>query len=212
MKIDNINKIVYSILISGAILIVILYNFIDRDSGYYFIEQRDTVLFTITKFLSMGAKSTYFLIFSALGFLAYKYIFKNSAIQEKLAFFFLSLVVSGVISVVLKVFFGKARPLILKNDDFFGFTWLNFNYDYHSFPSGHTTTAFAIATSLALMFPRYIAVFYAYAITMGLVRIGCWAHFPSDVVAGAMVGTITVLFLYKQEKILPILKEKQNVK
>ena len=62
--------------------------------------------------------------------------------------------------------------------------------DPTSFPSGHTSTAFAIATSLSLSYPRWyvVAPAAAWATTAGLARVWHGVHYPTDVVAGALVG------------------------
>jgi undecaprenyl-diphosphatase len=57
-----------------------------------------------------------------------------------------------------------------------------------SFPSGHAQTAFAAAVYLALLFPRGAAAFLALAALVGLSRIALGVHYPSDVIAGAVIG------------------------
>ncbi len=58
-------------------------------------------------------------------------------------------------------------------------------------PSGHSTTGFAVAFSLMVLFPRARWPLLAFAGMIGLSRIMVNAHFLSDVVAGAAVGWIT---------------------
>ncbi len=64
--------------------------------------------------------------------------------------------------------------------------------DDYGFPSGHTTLAFAAATSVSLSHPRwYVAVpALGWATTMGISRIWHGAHYPSDVAAGAALGFV----------------------
>jgi len=57
-----------------------------------------------------------------------------------------------------------------------------------SFPSGHTATAFAIFVVLSFYYPQGKRVFLTLAILAGIQRIVVGAHFPSDVVVGAMIG------------------------
>ena len=59
-----------------------------------------------------------------------------------------------------------------------------------SFPSGHTSIAFATATALSLKYPKWyvIAPSYFWACSVGYSRLNLGVHYPSDVVAGALVG------------------------
>ncbi len=59
-----------------------------------------------------------------------------------------------------------------------------------SFPSGHTATAFALATSLSVKYPKWyvIAPSAVWACSVGVSRMNEGVHYPSDVLAGAAIG------------------------
>ncbi len=60
-----------------------------------------------------------------------------------------------------------------------------------SFPSGHTSNSFALATSLSMDFPKWyvIAPSYLWAGSVGYSRMHLGVHYPTDVLAGALIGT-----------------------
>jgi undecaprenyl-diphosphatase len=64
------------------------------------------------------------------------------------------------------------------------------------FPSDHATAAFAIATAILLRNRRWglLALVMAIALAVGRVAVG--VHFPTDVIAGAALGSATALLLY----------------
>lgn len=62
-----------------------------------------------------------------------------------------------------------------------------------SFPSGEAATAFALATALAWLYPRGRAGFYALGALAACARLVNGAHYLSDVVGGAILGTALTL-------------------
>jgi undecaprenyl-diphosphatase len=61
-----------------------------------------------------------------------------------------------------------------------------------SFPSGHTLEAFAMATTFALLFPnKKIAIpIFLWAFLVAYSRIALGVHYPTDVLAGMLIGAI----------------------
>lgn len=85
----------------------------------------------------------------------------------------------------VKVATGRARP----DAPVTGWSGPRFDDDRHSFPSGHTAIAFAAAALLASAEPRWREEAYAAAALVGVARVVLGRHWPSDVLAGALLGT-----------------------
>jgi undecaprenyl-diphosphatase len=64
-----------------------------------------------------------------------------------------------------------------------------------SFPSGHTTAAFAMLTPWMLAEPMLIPVLLPVGLGVALSRVYFGLHFPSDTIAGALLGSTTALLL-----------------
>lgn len=102
-----------------------------------------------------------------------------------------AVIVSGLSGQLFKHLFCRARPLTEKSGEFFSeFPCLGKGAGFISFPSGHSVTAFALAFVLARTYPRYVVLFYGLAVLVALSRVYLAKHFPSDVVAGAVVGIL----------------------
>jgi undecaprenyl-diphosphatase len=116
------------------------------------------------------------------------------------AFFFLAIAASGMTTNLLKWTIGRARPILFKIEGVLSLSPISFHYEQVSFPSGHTTTAAALAMALVLIFRARPVVFVlaaVFAVSIAVSRVGVRAHFPSDVVAGFFVGTaVTFLFAH----------------
>ena len=81
----------------------------------------------------------------------------------------------------------------------------------YSFPSSHTSFAFADATSLSLAYPKWyvIAPAYLWACSAAYSRMYLGVHYPTDVLAGAIIGTACAFLSFKMEKWLITKKQRR---
>jgi PAP2 superfamily protein len=94
---------------------------------------------------------------------------------------------AGVVTPLLKDAFGRARPSA--NDGTYNFGFARFDNPHNSFPSGHSTNVFAGATAIAEHYNGVVPwIAYTIAGAVAYSRVNDRAHWPSDVVAGALIG------------------------
>jgi undecaprenyl-diphosphatase len=66
-----------------------------------------------------------------------------------------------------------------------------------SFPSDHTSAAFAIAVAVALVDPLAGALFLVLAVLIGVGRVVVGEHYPGDALAGAAIGTVAAVIVVR---------------
>ncbi|MBR0958867.1 phosphatase PAP2 family protein [Bradyrhizobium japonicum] len=108
----------------------------------------------------------------------------------RLQFMFLSVAVSAFVAEILKYLIGRGRPFVGGKANPFNFVPFEGTGAYASLPSGHAVAAFALAFAVSALWPRLRVFMFTYAIVILLTRLVLVAHHPSDVVAGALVGTV----------------------
>jgi membrane-associated phospholipid phosphatase len=116
-----------------------------------------------------------------------------ASIAIRLEFLFLAVAIPGIVTNIIKRLFGRARPFIGGDAD----VYLPFDMRaaYASLPSGHSTAAFSILVALGALFPAWRPYLLIYAVFIGVSRVVVLAHHPSDVLAGAVVGTFGALMV-----------------
>lgn len=97
---------------------------------------------------------------------------------------------AGTVTMALKGILGRARPHVAQtlqiDDGFHGPHWVS---GFASFPSGHTTTAFAVAVTLVILVPKVGKPAVVMAGIIGWSRAYIGAHYLGDVVAGMWIGS-----------------------
>lgn len=103
---------------------------------------------------------------------------------------------TAIVTIVLKGATSRLRPRDVAPGGSFSDTWFqargnNWLRGRGSFPSGHATAAFSVATVISRRYPRhrwlpYVA--YGAAAAVGFSRVSLSSHFPSDVFMGAALG------------------------
>jgi membrane-associated phospholipid phosphatase len=112
----------------------------------------------------------------------------------RLQFLFCAVLASTLISETIKFCVGRGRPFVGEGN-VFHFSHFAGTPAYSSFPSGHATCAFALAFAVSALWPQARSAMLVYAVVICATRLVLLAHHPSDVVAGALVGTIGAMLV-----------------
>ena len=96
----------------------------------------------------------------------------------------------SLIGTLAKRAIGRGRP-----DHFDQYGQLHFSpnwldWTFQSFPSGHATTAFALAAVIGFVSPRWYYPGLVFAAIIAVSRVALGVHYTSDVVAGAILGLV----------------------
>ncbi len=116
----------------------------------------------------------------------------------------LSAIGAGIVAEIAKLLIGRSRPNPLA-DPPGAMVWLErplvLIADHggigYGIPSSHTSTAFGGAVMLALLIPAIRWPMVLLAIGCGMSRLNAGAHATSDVLAGALIGWVVALLLFR---------------
>jgi membrane-associated phospholipid phosphatase len=111
-----------------------------------------------------------------------------AVIMVRVGFLFMAIAVPSLFATIVKRIIGRARPYVGGSLDpllFSPFAWVP---AYAGMPSGHATTAFAVFVAFGTLWPRARTILLVYAVLICISRPMVIAHYPSDVLAGALVG------------------------
>ena len=138
----------------------------------------DLIMVPIT-YLGSGAAVLIFTLFSL--------IYPNKLIKIMGYRAVISLMLSGLIVHFIKNAVNRIRPFLQIEN----LHTKKIGIDEYSFPSGHTTAAFTMGISIAIIFTHLTLICIIIASLVGISRMYLGVHFPSDVLVGAFIGTIT---------------------
>lgn len=155
--------------------------------------------------LTMVGKSNWILISSGLLILLFTWMRANQIgrrryagyglAQQLFMFLFATVALSGIASSLIKNILGRARPKYFDQLGSLDFQPFTFEYGFAAFPSGHATTAGALAGVLAIIWPCARAPLFIAAAWVASSRFLIGAHYFSDTVAGCAFGLAFAYFM-----------------
>ena len=152
-----------------------------------------------SKYISVGVPVGYFVA---------GLMHDDKALKQKAAYTAAAILLNTASTTLLKNVIKRERPY----NSYTGIFPDKIESDY-AFPSGHSSSAFATATSLAITTKKwYVAVpAFAWSASVGYSRIYLGQHYPSDVIMGAIVGTSSAIICHWASKQLAKRKKTKTI-
>ena len=118
---------------------------------------------------------------------------KNTALRRNALLIFIPVAISAIVANILKYTIDLPRPF-----EVYHFIKQLSVGGSPTFPSGHTSDAFAFATAASLVYRKWFIIIpcIIWAVLVGYSRMYLGVHFPSDVLGGALVGAISSSVYY----------------
>lgn len=148
-------------------------------------------------YLAISDANKYVCISAPVGLMATGLLTHNKEMKQQALYIGESMLVSTLLTKSLKNIVQRPRPF--ESDTTFIPAEIVTGY---SFPSGHTSEAFSTATALTIAYPKWYVIVPAYlwAAGVGYSRLYLGVHYPTDVIAGALLGAGSAWITYKVNK------------
>jgi membrane-associated phospholipid phosphatase len=159
-------------------------------------------------FQFLSKTTSYFSISTPVVVLSAGFIKKDSALKKKGLYIAEAMLGSAIIATTLKFTINRPRPFTVDTS-----IQKLTDAGSKSFPSGHTSDAFVTATSLSIAFPKWYVITPAYlwASAVAYSRMDLGVHYPTDIVAGAIIGSGSAVLCYEINKWIRNKKRKKKV-
>jgi membrane-associated phospholipid phosphatase len=142
----------------------------------------------------LGSPALYF-IPSGIAFIYFKCEDRKRLPHNRALFLLLASTNSAFWTDALKFLVGRSRPGLLVDKSIYTLHPFSNNWGFNSFPSDHAAVAVAMAAVFSILIPAYKPTFVLLAVLVCACRVYIGAHYPSDVIAGSVIGIMTVLAL-----------------
>jgi undecaprenyl-diphosphatase len=130
-----------------------------------------------------------------LFFLSFIYLISRSKIKAFLCSF-LAMAIAGFFDLLISTLWKRPGPFV-SHASVINIHLQNLNLNNSSFPSSHTYIAFGIAMSVFLYGHKKLgSLLFLLAVLVAVGRVGTGLHYPSDVIGGAMIGSLSGVLAY----------------
>lgn len=190
------NTIIFGVL--TLIIITLSYNFVDIKVATL-IHTSDffgTGISTLAAFISKIFSPKIWAVVTAIVTVLCILLYIAKKPSDKLYIMSLTLIMTIIITTVIKISLARYRPELLLFDNRYGFHFFSMKKVYNSMPSGHTALSFAGLLAIANFFNKKVITLIAVilACLIAVSRIIVLDHFVSDVILAAYIGIFTYLW------------------
>lgn len=193
----------------GTAMLFLSIFFLDSPLATFFKKpELESIYYYSREITNIGYSIHYFFI-ALFGLIFSKFLFPRfSNLQNKITlkqnnkimywscFLLKALLLVAIPLHILKFCIGRLRPHMSENFNNLNFDPFTLQHHWQSFPSGHSQVLFTVATTAALIWPKYRNLFLFLALFLAFTRVTIQQHFLSDVIAGALVGYLGTIWLH----------------
>ncbi len=150
-------------------------------------------------FFCLAEYSSYaFAVLFLIALCCYFYInFKRNSVERIYYSYIYFLPAALLLNKIIRELISRERPYnVIK--EFESMTEPIFHYYGDSFPSNHAAACFAIAGAVYMMSPRAGWGFFVLSVLVSVSRVYVGVHYPSDVIAGAMVAFVVMFIILRK--------------
>lgn len=173
--------------------------FIDEDIRDFFKDNQTETINDIASVAEKFGDKYYISSFLVASYLS-GYLLDNKKLIETTLLGIESLIISAVFTHTLKQIFHRHRPFTNDGNNVFDGPFYSTNDDILSFPSGHSTSSFAVATIFANQYANdnlfLSSLIYSMATLTAVSRVYDEEHWASDIFIGAAIGYFTGKTIY----------------
>lgn len=140
----------------------------------------------------------YIIIFIFLGvtFLSSFHAFRRKHVELFIFAFASAVFARFAVTELIRFLYNRPRPFEVLTEIY----QLVYHSGGEAIPSGHAAFASAIAAAVSFYYPKISIFFWAAAILIGLGRVAAGVHWPSDILAGVVVGFVSAFLLFHLKK------------
>ncbi|MBA2654678.1 MAG: phosphatase PAP2 family protein [Gammaproteobacteria bacterium] len=198
---SRLNKTSLTALLLGGGFYWLSFNFFDQPLAYAFHHlAHNGTAFSFYQSVTLLGDPRFAVLFTVLSFLiSITILFRDpqSKLANNLLFIAIAMLAAIFLETSLKFLLGRYRPELLFQEGLYGFHYLSHQFLMNSTPSGHTTRMFVLVTGCSLVWKRLTPVFILVGLLVCLSRLALEFHYLSDVIFGALLGTLVTLWVAK---------------